>query len=307
MTHTLSMLTAVLATPLFAWTEPPKTGSYALTFSERSPVSSGSVVAKRLGLSASQRTPQAEEYDVEKESFEVYVPKSYTADKPFGLLVFISPGGNGGVKKFDRDGGWTKALDKREIIWVGPNNAGNDRQALARIGLALDAAHNMPKKFKIDPERVYIGGVSGGGRITSLTLLPFPEVFTGGYSIIGADFYRNLPSKEKGGMYAGVFKQPPPKTLALAKKRRFVLLTGDADANREQMQTIYQVLKRDGWKHLHYFQVPGMGHVPPDGEWFAKGLAALDGGEATPAGDVSEKPSRSRPERKDSAKKPTPP
>jgi len=259
--------------------EPVKTGSFSLTFSERSPHSTAAVITKRLGVSPSQPGQKPEDYDLEKESFAAYVPKSYTGKKAFGLLVFISPSGDGDLKRFDRDGGWTKALDEREIIWIGPNNAGNNRAVLPRLGLALDAAHNATKEFKIDPERVYIGGVSGGGRITSWLLLPFPDVFTGGYSIIGADFYKNLPAKSQGGIYPGVFKTPPAKMLAQAKKRRYVLLTGDADANREQMQLIHQSLKKDGWKNCFYFQVPQMGHSAPNGEWFAKGLAALDGGE----------------------------
>jgi predicted peptidase len=256
--------------------EPPKTGHFTLTFSERSPISSAAEIRKRLGYGAAKKDAN-EDYEVDRESFEAYVPAKYDGKKAFGLLVFISPGINGGVKNFDKNGGWTKALDAREIIWIGPNNAGNVRIAVPRIALALDAVHNGPKKFNIDPQRVYIGGVSGGGRITSTTLLAFPEAFTGGYSIIGADYFRQLPSKSKGGVYAATFKAPPSKTLALAKKRRFVFLTGDDDANREQMEAIHQSLKKAGWKNTHYFQVPNMGHTAPDGEWFAKGLAVLDG------------------------------
>jgi len=255
--------------------EPVKTVFFTLTFKERSPHSSPAEVTNRVGPKGVKK---ADDYDLEKESFAVYVPENYTGKKAFGLLVFVSPNGNGDLKGFDRnDDGWSKALYEREIIWVGPNKAGNDRPVLPRLGLSLDAAHNMPKQFDIDPERIYIGGVSGGGRITSWLLLPFPDVFTGGYSIIGADFYKNLPSKEQQGVYAGTFKAPGPKLLGQARKHRYVLLTGDADPNREQMQVIHQTLKKDGWQKVFYFQVPRMGHSAPNGEWFAKGLAALDG------------------------------
>ena len=256
--------------------EPPKTGHFTLTFSERSPISSAAEIRKRLGFGTAKKEA-SEDYEIDKESFDAYVPASYDGKKAFGLLVFISPGIKGSVKNFDKDGGWTKALDAREIIWVGPNDAGNVRPAVPRIALALDAAHNAAKKFNVDPNRIYIGGVSGGGRITSMTLIGFSEAFAGGYSIIGADYYKQLPSKSKGGVYPATFKAPPPKTLATAKKKRFVLLTGDDDANREQMAAIHQSLKKDGWKNTHYFQVPGMGHTAPAGEWFAKGLAALEG------------------------------
>ena len=36
------------------------------------------------------------DYKLEDESFEVYVPESYTGERPFGLVVFVSPGGDGG-------------------------------------------------------------------------------------------------------------------------------------------------------------------------------------------------------------------
>jgi hypothetical protein len=262
-----------------AHSQPPKTAGAPLVFTERSPVSHPNELIKRLGNTMWPKGKATEDYDLEKESFDAYVPPKYDGKKPFGLLVFISPGPKGGVAGFDRDGGWRKSLDEREIIWIGPNNAGNNRPPLMRLSLALDAAHNAAKKWKIDPERVYIGGVSGGGRCTSMLLMGFPDVFRGGYSIIGADFFRHLKSPEKGGLYQGVFKPPTGKNLALAKQRRFVLLTGDNDANREQMRIIHKTLAKEGWKNTFYFQVPEMGHVPPNGEWFAKGLNALDGEE----------------------------
>ena len=297
---------SLLASALI-YADPPKTGTFTLSFSERSPHSALAEIGKRLGPNFAPKGKNAEDYELASESFEIYVPKSYSGKKAFGLLVFVSPGPNGGVKNFDRDGGWTKALDEREIIWVGPNKAGNERAALHRLGLALDAAHNAVKEFKIDPERVYMGGVSGGGRVTSMLAIPFPDVFRGGYAIIGANFYRNIKSQEQAGMHPGLYKAPSPKLLSLAKQRRHVFLTGDTDANREHMHLIFQALVKDGWKHCQYFQVPRMGHSPPDGEWFAKGLAALDGeAEAPNVGKVTGKQVRNPQGRKSEEKQPDP-
>jgi poly(3-hydroxybutyrate) depolymerase len=249
-----------------------KAGAQTLRFFERSELSAKKTLVARMGWLVSPEEA-AKDYNLAEESFELYVPDAYTGEKPFGLFVFVNPGGNGHLMNQ-----WKSIIDRHELIWIGPNNAGNDRQTPVRMGLSIDATYNMQKQYKIDPSRVYICGVSGGGRVASMLGVSFADVFKGGFYIIGCNFYRPvvIDEKTKTG-YARSYKAPPATIFKAARTQtKHIFLTGDTDGNREQTQLYYNAFKHDGFDHITYLQVPGMGHQPPDEEWFAKGMAALD-------------------------------
>jgi acetyl esterase/lipase len=146
----------------------------------------------------------------------------------------------------------------------------------------------MKARYNIDPDRVYVSGVSGGGRIASMLGVGYADIFKGGFYIIGCNFYRQeLSVEQKGAAFPKSYSVPPAKIFNFARKQsKHVFLTGDHDPNREQTEIYYKAFKKDGFEHITYLQVPGMGHRPPDSEWFEKGMAALD--EKLPA--VSAKP-----------------
>jgi predicted esterase len=260
--------------------QPPKTGySSNVKFTDRSPLSAAKETSARMGWAGKtiKGVDLSADYKLEEESFEVYVPASYTGERAFGLVVFASPSPSGGLDPLDRNFGWQAALDKHELIWVGANNAGNDRSVFPRLGLPIDAAANVQARYRIDPQRVYIAGISGGGRIASMLAVACPDVFRGGgFYMIGCNFYRVEKSKEKEGVYQASFYPPPPKVLAEAKRSKHVFLTGDTDPNRDQTQVYYEAFQHDGFAHCTYLQVPHVGHQPPPREWFEKGIEALD-------------------------------
>lgn len=253
----------------------PKTGAMQLKFSERSPLSSISACCNRLGWpeASMKKGGFAAEYELAGESFEACVPGDYDGSKPYGLLVWVSPGPTGGIPIES----WREKLDQRHLIWIGANQSGNPRPVTCRVGLALDAAFNMKSRYRLDDRRIYVAGASGGGRVSSMLGIAFPEIFAGGCYVIGCDFYRDLPADEPGKFWIKSYLPPPAKFLSLAKSHsRHVLLTGETDPNRPQTQGNFAALKADGFKHLTYLEVPGMGHRPPDADWFDKALAALD-------------------------------
>ena len=127
------------------FTPKPVDGHVTLTFTESSPLASSKEVGNRLGKMYDPEEAARVAYKLPEESFEVYTPKDYTGDKPFGLFVFISPSGNGKPMRQ-----WLDSIDKHHLIWCGPNKAGNDRYSHLRMGLAIDAAVNMKKKYNIE-------------------------------------------------------------------------------------------------------------------------------------------------------------
>ena len=241
----------------------------------RSPHSAIPDIAKRLiwSMDVMRDTAPEMEYDLANESFTLYVPKTYDGAEDYGVFVFVDPGGDGRIAPV-----WRELVDKHKLIWIGPNGAGNVRATWVRIGLALDAAEHVRLNYKIDPRRVYIGGVSGGGRISSISAIGFPEVFSGGLYIVGCNFYRDLPATDQPGRFRPkTFSPPPAKQLAHAKAQgRYVFLTGETDINRHETKANEAGYRRDGFRNTVYLEVPGMGHQLPSPEWLEKGLAFLD-------------------------------
>jgi hypothetical protein len=253
-----------------------KTGAYQTSFSDRSPLSALEIQVPRFGgsLTALKASGKDNDYDLKDESFEVYVPQTYKAGDGWGLFVFDSPGGRGNLHEQ-----WREVLEKHKLIWIGPNKAGNDRLPLCRFGLCIDAVHNMKKLYDIDANRVYIAGVSGGGRISSMLGVCYPDVFKGGMYIVGCNYLREMTAPNTGGkVWHRGYAQPAADLFNQAKKNvSHVLLTGETDGNREQTKEYYEKgFKKDGFLHVTYIEVPGMGHQPPNAEWFEKGLAAME-------------------------------
>src|SRR4051812_35400078 len=287
----LAIFLTLTASATFA--DETKTGAFQASFTERSPLSAMDIQVPRFGgtMSALAASGKDNDYNLKDETFQVYVPASYKAGDGWGLFVFDSAGGRGSLHE-----AWRDALEKHKLIWIGPDKAGNDRLPLTRFGLCIDAVHNMKKLYDIDPNRVFIAGVSGGGRISSMLGVCYPDVFKGGMYIVGCNYYREMAAPNTGGKVWHRAYAPQGKFLAEAKKNvSHVLLTGETDPNREQTKEYYEKgFTKDGFLHVTYIEVPGMGHQPPNAEWFEKGVVAMEDNTsqpaATPAKAVAENP-----------------
>lgn len=275
LTIVLLLTTAPSAGAAIPATAPARTGEFTTSFQSRHPLSDGTLLATRMGWLTSKLKEQGGEidYEVAKETFDVRVPADYDGSKPYGLLVWISAGPTGRASR-----AWNAVLDKRHLICVGANGAGNNRSVLVRLGLALDAVGNAKSAYKIDDERVYVAGGSGGGRCASILGVACPDVFRGGVYVIGSDYFREIPTGEPNRVWPRTFSPPAPRLLALSKQRsRHVLVTGERDMNRLQTKQNYeQGFKKDGFQYVAYLEVPGMGHQLPPADWFEKAVAFLD-------------------------------
>src|SRR5688500_18279321 len=132
-----------------------RTGPFQIKI-ERCKESAIPAVVSRLGwggTEAIKNSGDEQDYDLANETFEVYVPATYTGDEPYGLFVFVHPGDDGKPLQH-----WVEVLDKHKLIWIGANRSGNKRAGWVRLGLALDAAKHMTSAYRIDPDRVYVSG-----------------------------------------------------------------------------------------------------------------------------------------------------
>lgn len=221
----------------------------------------------KLRFRASDAIP---DYKVSDEKFQVFVPNGYTHKTPHGLFVWINPGDGAGLP-----GGWEAVLAKHKLIGVSAYKSGNPRNAFDRFRLAIDAAINMPKQFNIDAKRIYVSGFSGGGRIASMLGVAYADVFTGAVPVCGVNFYKNVPTGD--GKMFGLSFIPADEVLEIAKKSgRFVLITGEKDFNRVNTKVMYENgFKAEGFKNVHYVEVPGLAHSPPAADVFDKALELM--------------------------------
>ncbi len=255
---------------------PHRTGRFRTAFSERSPWSGIEVFLERYGGEPEEiaaADPRQGSYDLSAESFELFVPESYAPERPHGVFVWLAPIPFGGFTSPEL----AEVLAARRLIWAGANRAGNRRATWNRVGLALDAVHNLERLFSIDRRRVYVAGYSGGGRLASSLSMLFPEVFSGAFPQFGCDYFEPVAVPDRpGALWPARF--PPPRDLARLKREgRFVLLTGERDFNRSQTWAISERMLRDGFERVTYLEIPSADHYHGfDREWFERGIEALD-------------------------------
>ena len=207
--------------------------------------------------------------DLDIEKFYVRLPRNYDPRNPAGLLVWVdaSPYGRPPPP-------FNEALDSLGIVCIGAADSGNGRLVATRYQLALDAVATASSRFHVDPRRVYITGISGGGRVSSIMQGCFPEVFMGAVPIVGLCFYENVPTGT-GHLWPAGYQRPKNDIFALLRQRRMAAMTGQKDFNQLEMQQATELYSRD---HIpvKLFENSRMGHELPKPDAFREALAWVD-------------------------------
>jgi len=210
-------------------------------------------------------------YDVKNEKFRLVVPKTYTHAAKWGLFIYVNADDGAGIPA-----GYEAALEKRKLLAISAYKSGNARNIFDRFRLAVDANVHLRKRFNVDPDRVYVSGFSGGGRIASMLGVAYADIFSGAIPLCGVNFYTDIPS-EPGKHWARGYI-PVDEALKIAKEKgRYVLVTGEKDMNLKNTRAVHEHgFKKEGFKRAMLLEVPGLGHSPPAAEWLEKGLDFLD-------------------------------
>ena len=190
-------LLGMLLLPLLVFADDPKIGPTGLqrdvVFTDYAPLSQNKELMQRLmtplsaarirrAVARSGLALREQSIDPAHENFVIYVP-SRAPPHGYALLVFVPPWRDARVPR-----GWTSTLEQHGIIFVSAANSGNDTNILdRREPLALLAAQNVIGRYRIDPERVYVGGFSGGSRVALRIALGYPDVFHGALLNAGSD------------------------------------------------------------------------------------------------------------------------
>jgi poly(3-hydroxybutyrate) depolymerase len=184
-------------------------------------------------------------------TFRVRMPPG---DGPHGVLVFVSP-----RDEAEPHEGWAEVLDRRNLIWIAAEAFGNERKTSQRVLVALMALKHLQRTMTLDRERVYIGGMSGGGRVASQALARFPGFFSGALCIVGADWVT-----------------PESALVPELATKRVVFVTGDGDFNRREIRRVYSRFLDVGVRRSHLIDLRNFEHEYPDADQLGDALDLLE-------------------------------
>ncbi|MCM8536982.1 MAG: prolyl oligopeptidase family serine peptidase, partial [Lentisphaeraceae bacterium] len=261
----ISILTLVFFTCFHLTAE--KKGSYRID----EPGIKVETFEKHIGpITKFELTPNKDGYlshenDGKAVSWEVYVPENYNPSKPSGILSYISPGNGGKLP-----GKWKELMDKHNLIWIAANNSGNFYQNdkkkpyynYWRTLLSLEGVTRIKAAYKIDSDRVFLSGFSGGGRVSSYLITERPEVYKGAIFICGCNTWSNKLDR---------------KILKEAAKGYYVHLTGTKDFNLPGTKSVHNFYKKNGFKdNSKLMIIDGLGHSTPDTADYDTAIQFLD-------------------------------
>lgn len=246
---------------------------HGVMFTDYSPLSRSSELVHRLlsPLNAWQVNQAAmrpghalreQPLDLAHEQFAIHVP-AHAPPGGYALLVFVPPWPQATVPST-----WTTPLNHHGMIYVSAANSGNDADVLdRRVPLALLAAWNIMQRYPVDPQRIYIGGFSGGSRVAERIALGYPDLFHGALLIAGSD---PIGTAQISLPPIDLFRQFQDAT-------RLVYLTGQNDTFHLDMDSHSQQSLHD-WCvfHVDTVAVPWAGHELPDPAPLNRALDLLD-------------------------------
>lgn len=253
-----------------------------VVFSDYSPLSRSAELMRRMLTPLTvRRIQQSHESEnlreqaivLADEKFALYVPATAPLEG-YALLVYVPPWEEAVVPK-----SWTQAFDRHGMIFVTAANSGNAAKILdRREPLALLAAENVMRRYRVDPKRVYVGGFSGGSRVAQRIALAYPDVFHGALLNAGSDTLGDA-----------THPLPPADLFArFQQSTRLVYLTNKQDSLHVSMD----LASRHSMEEWCVFDVrnenaPWAGHDAPDAITLGHALGMLDAHENVDAAKLS--------------------
>jgi pimeloyl-ACP methyl ester carboxylesterase len=204
-----------------------------------------------------------------EESMLVRLPEGHDERIACGLVVYLHPGPQTLVP-----GALVPVLDELGFVCIAPDNVPNTRDRTDRMQLALDAVATAVVHTRIDRERVYFVGLSGGGKIGTHVWTAAPEVVRGGVAMVAIGSYEHL-KRDDGKMWRGDFFKPPTRVLRAMRASRLAAITGDLDENQDYIRKSVGVMRGDGLD-VRLFDFADLGHQMPSAERVGEALRWVD-------------------------------
>jgi predicted esterase len=181
-------------------------------------------------------------YDSKKQRYQLYAPPVSESKKARPLVIFISPA--------DQPMGWTawrKVCQENKVLFCSPYGAGNACPAGQRTRIVLDMLDDVRRQYRIDPDRTYISGFSGGGRMACAIGFALPEWFGGIAPVCGTN----------------PITGPTYLRHRLGERLSVAFITGAKDSNRKENEEYMYPYFQELEIRTRLWVVPGLGHAVP--------------------------------------------
>lgn len=197
-------------------------------------------------------------YDSKQQRYERFVPPA-PKGKNDGLpmVLFISAG--------DAPAGWGQlesVCKQKGIVFASPYGAGNNTPMPRRVRIILDVLDDVRQQHRIDPDRTYLAGFSGGGRVACAVAFSLPELVGGAMPVCAGGELREEPW----------LKHRAIERLSVA------FLTGTEDFNLGEVERLRGPMFDEMGIRTKVTVVPKLGHGIPDAKVFQASLEWLDAG-----------------------------
>lgn len=189
-------------------------------------------------------------------TWQLSVAKNYDPAKPAGAMVFIGFAEWGGGKKT-----WNAVLEERNLIWIGLIGGGDKKSINERMLKAILAKAVLERHYRINSERYYLFGYSGGAHIAAMLATTKPELFKGAiYYSAALGWGRNEPEK-----------------IDLVRQNRFMFMAGALDDDRRKVKRAADDYLRAGISNTEYVSVANTDRKMPSVSYFERAVKFLDG------------------------------
>lgn len=182
------------------------------------------------------------EYRSTDQRFQMYVPTAYSKDRLWPLIINISPGD--APRAWNQ---WKKVCTEERYLFCSAYGAGNRCPVGKRTRIVLDMFDQMRREYLIDPQRTYLTGFSGGGRMACTIAFALPEYFGGLIPVCGTNPLNSLD----------YLRQHVRDRLSVA------LVTGEKDFNRAENEKYMYPLLKEMDTRTKLWVVKELGHSIP--------------------------------------------
>jgi pimeloyl-ACP methyl ester carboxylesterase len=195
-------------------------------------------------------------YESITQTYELYAPsRKGTAKKPLPLILFLSPGNEPmGWKHFET------FCKQNDVLFAGPRLAGNDCPPKKRVRIVLDVLDDLRRNHHTDPDRTYLIGFSGGGRVACAIAFALPELFGGVMPLCASGDLRE----------ESWLRQRAVDRLSVA------LLTGEKDYNCGEVERWRGPYLKEVGVRTRVWVQPALGHAVPGEKSLGEALRWLE-------------------------------
>lgn len=200
-------------------------------------------------------------FDSTRQRYESFLPDKPAAPKEGrAAVIFISAGNEpAGFKNFEA------VCRKQGIAFASPYGAGNNTPMPQRVRIILDVLDDLRRRERIDADRTYIAGFSGGGRVACSIAFALPELFGGVIPVCAG----------------GDLREEQWLRHRTADRLSIAFLTGSSDFNRGEVERFRSPMLADMGVRTKVTVTQGLGHgIPSDKvceaaiKWLDEGAAA---------------------------------